>query len=123
MDKEKIDKNPTENKNCIMDIEWVFSTVAMVFILACLFFSIWLLCGEIKDPTQGIETERTKIVAKELGVKEKDVVLESGDSINVYTATTPKGTYKVKIKYEKDKPIIKNMSEVKLYLKENKDES
>ncbi|MED0951461.1 hypothetical protein P4T70_25735 [Bacillus mobilis] len=123
IDKEKTDKNPTKDKKSILDVEWFFPTVAMVFILACLFISSWLLLGETKGLSQRVEAERTKVVAKEIGVKEKDVVLEAGDSADVYTATTPKGIYKVRIDYEEDKPVIKNMTEVKLYLKENKDES
>lgn len=130
----KLDKEENEKQKNIrftydfMDSEWIPPVVLLILVVSFVLCGFWALkvqgerLFQIVEDTDG-DIERTKVIAKEIGVNEKEIVLEQENSYDVYTATTPKGTYKVKIKYEKDKPVIKNMSEVKLYLKENKDES
>ncbi|MEI3891896.1 MULTISPECIES: hypothetical protein [Bacillus] len=130
----KLDKEENEKQKNIrftydfMDSEWIPPVVLFILVVLFVFCGFWALkvqgerLFQIVEDTDG-DIERTKVIAKEIGVNEKEIVLEQGNSYDVYTATTSKGTYKVKIKYEKDKPVIKNMSEVNLYLKENKDES
>ncbi|MFJ8528348.1 hypothetical protein [Bacillus sp. NPDC094106] len=119
---EQVNNKESNNDDLTKKASQVFLALVLVFgFMASLFWAIHSQQQHLVKRLDDSETKKIQVVAKELGVKEKDVVLETGDSELVYTATTPKGVYKLKIIHEEE-PVIKNMSEVKLYLKDEKNE-
>lgn len=79
-----------------------------VFIIFLGMFGLIEMVGKINDVENESEQSKLELIAKELDISTKDIVLDSETS-DFYTAYTSAGDYKVVFDYSTDKYTLKSI--------------
>lgn len=90
----------------------LFKAMGGAFILtAVLAFGVYLN-SELNASAREISDEQIEVVAEELGINKKDVIIDVDSEKSYNTFHTSEGEYKVTFDYKEDQPIIKSIVKV-----------